>query len=96
MDAGLHGARMVTIRKWPMDTGSDYADLFASADPRLIAESLKRIAESSHCRSETPYERAMNILSNHLVHNGATLSTRQKQIMDEVKDRLRELFMVRG
>jgi hypothetical protein len=87
---------MVMIRKWPRDAGSDYADLFALADPKFIAESLKRVAESSHCLPETPYERALAILSNHLVHDGATLSTRQKQIMDKVKDRLRDLFMVRG
>jgi len=87
---------MVMIRKWPRDKARDYADLFASEDPRLIAESLKRIAESSHCLPQTPYERAMSILSDHLVHDGATLSTRQKQVMEEVKDRLRDLFMVRG
>lgn len=87
---------MVMIRKWPRDRERDYADLFALADPKSIAESLKRMAENSHCLPETPYERATAILSDHLAHDGATLSTRQKQITEEVRDWLRDLFMVRG
>lgn len=86
---------MVTIRKWPRDSESDHANLFASQDPRLIAESLKRIAETSHCEG-TPYDRAMKILSDHIVQDGAVLSTRQHQIIDEVKDWLRDLFTVSG
>jgi len=90
---------MVTIRKWPRittsDTETDHAGLLATEDPRLIAESLKRIAEASHCQG-TPYDRAMKILSDHIVQDGALLSTRQHQIIDEIKDWLRDLFTVRG
>ncbi len=90
---------MVTIRKWPTittsDTGSDHVDLFVSEDPRLIAASLKRIAETSRCQG-TPYDRAMKILSDHRAQDSSALSTRQHQIIDEVKDWLRDLFMMKG
>jgi hypothetical protein len=87
---------MVTIRKWPRDSANDHADLFASEDPKVIAGTLKRLAESSHCHESTPYDRAKAILSDHLARNGAVLSTRQSQVLDEVRDWLRDLFMVRG
>ncbi|MBP2159650.1 MULTISPECIES: DUF3175 domain-containing protein [Asticcacaulis] len=86
---------MVTIRKWPRDPERDHAHLFALEDPRLIAESLKRMAETSQCQG-TPYERAMKILSDYVDQDGTVLSTRQHQIIEEVKDWLRDLFMVRG
>ncbi len=86
---------MVMIRKWPRVSEADHADLFASEDPRQIAESLKRIAETSHCQ-DVPFDRAMKILSDHMVQDGAVLSTRQQQIVDEVKNWLRDLFVVSG
>lgn len=86
---------MVTIRKWPREAESDHAGLFASEDPRQIAESLKLVAETSHCPGK-PYDRAIKILSDHMVQDGAVLSTRQHEIIDEVKDWLRDLFTVRG
>jgi hypothetical protein len=87
---------MFTMKKWPRDPARDYAHLFASNDPKLIAETLKRFTESSQCHDGSPHDRAVAILSDHLVHDAAVLSTRQKKMLDEVKDWLRDLFTVRG
>lgn len=86
---------MVTIRKWPRDPDRDYGDLFASEDPKIIAETLKHFAETSQLHTGTPYDRAMAILADYL-DQGAALSARQMQTADEVRDWLRDLFTVRG
>jgi hypothetical protein len=87
---------MVTIRKWPRDIANDHADLFALETPEQIAQSLKRLAETSQCRDGSAYDRAVAILSDHIAHDGAILSSQQMLVLDEARERLRELFMVRG
>jgi hypothetical protein len=84
--------------KWSADVTehSDALDLephiFESDDPRRIAASLKRSAETSHRRKAQPYQSAMSMLSFYINRAGSNLSDSRSKVLEAAKDELRDLF----
>src|SRR5687767_12495110 len=75
---------------------SDALDLengvFKKGSPRQIALSLKRSAESSTRRKSSPYRSAMSMLTFYINRAGKTLNAKQKRLLDEAKEELRNVF----
>jgi hypothetical protein len=67
-------------------------DVFKLADPRRIAQSLKRSAERSERRKIAPFRSAMSMLSFYINRAGANLDAEQRRHLEDAKDELRELF----
>jgi|SRR5262249_48379105 len=67
-------------------------DVFKSKDPHKIAVSLKRSAEHSTRRKGTPYQSAMSMLNFYINRAGKNLPQKQKRILEDAKDELREVF----
>lgn len=65
--------------------------VFTWSDPKRIAASLKRSAESSKHRKASPLKSAMSMLNFYINRAGATLTTKQKRILTKAKDELRNL-----
>lgn len=92
------GERESTDRKWSqrVTRESDALDLdegvFTWKDPRRIALSLKRSAEESTRRKGTPLQSAMSMLNFYINRAGKTLDPAQREIPEQAKDKLRELF----
>ena len=66
--------------------------VFASTNPRRIALSLKRSAESSKRRKGTPYQSAMSMLTFYINRAGKALPARQKAVLNRAKHELRKAF----
>ena len=66
--------------------------VFALSDPRAIAASLKRSAESSKRRKGTPYQSAMSMLTFYINRAGKGLSKQQRAILEQAKQELRKAF----
>lgn len=87
-----------TGERWSQDVteSSDALDLeegiFESGDPRKIAQSLKRSAESSKRRKSSPYQSAMSMLTFYMNRAGTNLSDRQRKVLEDAKDELRHVF----
>jgi hypothetical protein len=92
--------KTTTNRKWSQHVTqtSDALDLEASVftwtNPRRIAMSLKRSAESSRRRKASPFQSAMSMLNFYINRAGKNLPARQKRILTKAKDELRKLFRV--
>ncbi len=75
---------------------SDAMDLtpgvFEQEDPRAIARSLKRSAESSTRRKAPPFRSAMSMLVFYINRAGKTLPQRRVDILEQAKDELRDLY----
>jgi len=75
---------------------SDALDLeegvFAWKNPQRIALSLKHSAESSRRRKSSAYQSAMSMLNFYINRAGKNLSSQQKKILEQAKDKLRRLF----
>jgi hypothetical protein len=75
---------------------SDALDLergvFNWSDPKRIARSLKKSAESSTRRKSSPKRSAMSMLSFYINRAGKSLGSRQKGILEQAKEELRELY----
>lgn len=75
---------------------SDALDLepgvFTKDDPREIAESLKRSAESSHRRKAEPFQSAMSMLNFYINRAGSKLPEKRRSILEEAKIELRAIF----
>src|SRR5439155_1386765 len=67
-------------------------DVFRSQDPRKIALSLKRSAKRSTLRKATPYQSAMSMLNFYINRAGDNLPKKQKRILENAKQELREVF----
>src|SRR5438105_8433774 len=67
-------------------------DVFAQADPKRIARSLKRSAEHSERRKSSPFRSAMSMLTFYINRAGQTLPDTQRKRLDAAKDELRALF----
>jgi hypothetical protein len=67
-------------------------DVFAQADPKSIARSLKRSAERSERRKSSPYRSAMSMLTFYINRAGEKLSATQKRRLEKAKDELRLMF----
>ena len=88
----------MAARKWSQDV-SDHSDaldlehgVFTHDDPKEIAASLKRSAEQSKRRKGTPFQSAMSMLTFYLNRAGKDLDPKQKKILEDAKDALREAF----
>ncbi len=67
-------------------------NVFKHSNPRRIALSLKRSAESSHRRKATPYQSAMSMLNFYINRAGSGLSGKQKGVLVRAKEELRKVF----
>jgi hypothetical protein len=89
---------MTQSHKWSADVTehSDALDLeanvFKSSDPTRIAASLKRSAEHSRRRKGTPLQSAMSMLNFYINRAGKNLPDKQKRVLEQAKDKLREAF----
>ncbi|MGN6299228.1 MAG: DUF3175 domain-containing protein [Ginsengibacter sp.] len=87
-----------TKEKWSSEVTehSDALDLeegiFTWSDPKQIAESLKNSAEKSKRKKGTPYQSAMSMLTFYINRDGKNLGSKQKKILEDAKEELRELF----
>jgi hypothetical protein len=79
----------VTERSNALDIESG---IFASGNPREIALSLKRSAESSRRRKGTPYQSAMSMLNFYINRAGKGLPRKQRAILERAKAELRKVF----
>ena len=90
--------RQGKIKKW-----SDYVtkhsfaldleeDVFTWNEPRKIAASLKKSAETSLRRKGTPFQSAMSMLIFYINRAGKNLKTGRKRILEQTKTELRKLF----
>ncbi|MGD1095192.1 MAG: DUF3175 domain-containing protein [Bryobacteraceae bacterium] len=66
--------------------------VFTWSDPKLIAASLKRSAESSNRRKSSPLQSAMSMLNFYINRAGTGLTAKQKGILTKAKQELRNLF----
>ena len=66
--------------------------VFALDDPREIARSLKRAADSSHRRKADPFRSAMSMLTFYINRAGRTLDAVQRECLESAKDELRALY----
>jgi hypothetical protein len=66
--------------------------VFTFKDPRRIALSLKRSAESSTRRKAAPFQSAMSMLNFYINRAGSGLSVRQKRILEKAKGQLRRAY----
>lgn len=75
---------------------SDALDLeegvFTWKDPKKIALSLKRSADSSTRRKSAPFRSAMSMLVFYINRAGKNLGEDQKIILQQAKDELRKLY----
>ena len=85
-------------KKWSQNVTerSDALDLesgvFAKADPKKIAASLKASAEHSERRKSSPFRSAMSMLSFYLNRAGPKVSAPQRDRLEAAKDELRALY----
>jgi hypothetical protein len=66
--------------------------VFRSTNPRRIALSLKRSAQSSKRRKGTPYQSAMSMLNFYINRAGRSLPQKQKRVLERAKQELRDVF----
>ena len=87
-----------TNKYWSADVAkhSNALDLdrgvFTWSDPKRIARSLKKSAESSSRRKGSPKQSAMSMLNFYINRAGKSLRSGQKKILEQAKGDLRELF----
>jgi hypothetical protein len=89
---------MAMTRKWSakVTETSDALDLtpriFASSNPKTIARSLSRSAETSKRRKTEPFRSAMSMLTFYINRAGKNLSPVQKHKLESAKRELRRLY----
>ena len=66
--------------------------VFTWTDPKRIAQSLKRSAESSHRRKGSPLQSAMSMLNFYINRAGSGLPAKQKRVLNQAKSELRKAF----
>jgi hypothetical protein len=75
---------------------SDALDLeqnvFKGDNPKTIAQSLKRSAESSERRKSGPFRSAMSMLTFYINRAGKNLPKSRVRILEKAKDALRDLY----
>ncbi|SHJ24762.1 DUF3175 domain-containing protein [Wenxinia saemankumensis] len=88
----------MTDDRWSQDVteNSDSLDLeegvFTKDDPREVALSLKRSADRSERRKGTPLRSAMSMLTFYINRAGDQLDADQRQVLEDAKDELRDLY----
>ena len=68
------------------------AGVFTWDDPRRIARSLKRSADSSKRRKVEPFRSAMSMLTFYINRAGSQLSAKQRARLEAAKEELREIY----
>jgi len=87
-----------TSGKWSQDVTehSHALDLkkgvFSLKDPKEIAASLKRSAETSKRRKADPFRSAMSMLVFYINRAGKNLSDTDRERLEKAKEELREAF----
>jgi len=75
---------------------SDALDLesgvFTWKNPKKIALSLKRSAESSKRRKAPAYQSAMSMLNFYINRAGKSLPAAQKKVLEQAKKELKKMF----
>ena len=66
--------------------------VFTWEDPKRIAQSLKRSADTSTHRKAPPFRSAMSMLAFYINRAGKNLNENQKRILEQAKDELRALY----
>ena len=66
--------------------------VFTWQNPKKIAASLKRSAETSARRKGSPLQSAMSMLNFYINRAGSKLDPKQKHILEQAKKELRQLF----
>ncbi len=66
--------------------------VFTWSDPKKIAMSLKKSAESSTRRKSPPFRSAMSMLVFYINRAGKNLDRNQLEILEQAKDELRALY----
>ena len=66
--------------------------VFTWKDPRKIALSLKKSADTSTRRKSEPFSSAMSMLVFYINRAGKNLPEDQKNILQQAKDELRKLY----
>ena len=68
------------------------AGVFTWSDPKKIAMSLKKSADSSTRRKSPPFRSAMSMLVFYINRAGKNLDRNQLEILEQAKDELRALY----
>jgi hypothetical protein len=68
------------------------AGVFTWIDPKRIARSLKRSAESSHRRKGSPLQSAMSMLNLYINRAGGHLPAKQKSVLARAREELPKQF----
>jgi len=85
-------------KRWPREVTdeSNALDLepkvFSQKDPKAIARSLKRSADRSRRRKNSPLHSAMSMLTFYMNRAGDKLPKTQRTWLEKAKDELRELY----
>ncbi|MDD5578259.1 MAG: DUF3175 domain-containing protein [Methylobacter sp.] len=66
--------------------------VFTWKDPKKIAQSLKDSADASTRRKAEPFRSAMSMLVFYINRAGKNLDQEQRQILEQAKQALRELY----
>jgi len=66
--------------------------VFTFRSPKKVAESLKNSAETSNRRKSSPFRSAMSMLCFYMNRAGKNLPSSQKEILNQAKDELRNLY----
>ena len=66
--------------------------VFTWKDPKRIARSLKRSADTSTQRKAEPFRSAMSMLVFYINRAGSNLDDEQKEILEQAKQELRKLY----
>lgn len=88
----------MVLRHWSRTVASSATtpvvdpDLFADADPRRIAEAVKRAADARSGGRTSAFRSAMSMLSFHINRAGDALSPDRRRILEAAKDELRRAF----
>ena len=67
-------------------------NVFTWSDPKRVARSLKRSAETRRRRKALPFQSAMSMLNFYLNRTGRGLSAKQRRVLTQAKTELRRLF----
>jgi hypothetical protein len=90
--------RRPTSRNWSARvTATSHAldlepGVFTWSDPARIARSLRDAAERSQRRKVSPYRAAMSMLVFYINRAGRTLDPAQRQVLEQAKQALRDLY----
>ena len=67
-------------------------DVFKGDNPKAIARSLKRSAESSKRRKSGPFRSAMSMLTFYINRAGKNLPASRRRVLENAKGELRKAF----